>query len=338
MYSNKIKFFLKEIKKEYGSIPSDLHITRKACALVAISEGRVIKMESPKINYCPLFKALFSYKSINKKTIEKKFERQIRKLGMFTCKRKIFDDKIIVPFGASEMIMYALRRKNVEAAVVVCEGAGTIITSKPEVVQGIGAYMNGVFYTTPVSEVILNLKRKNSYVLSSKDANIDQLKGIVKAIKLGINNIVVTVRGDEDKIVFKIRRLEKKYNVNITILVVCNTGISKKQAETIKNYGDIAWACASKYIRKIVGQSSIIQVGVKIPVFVLTEKGVNFIASYSSNSYLKERLKKLKNRYYITSNKYQEGAVKINMGKFFVYLYETEKLPISTFDEPNPLT
>ena len=50
---------------------------------------------------------------------------------------------------------------------------------------------------------------------------------------------MVTVRGDEDKTISKIRELEKKYNVNITILVVCNTGISKRQAELIKSYGDV---------------------------------------------------------------------------------------------------
>ena len=75
----------------------------------------------------------------------------------------------------------------------------------------------------------------------------------------------------------------------------------------------------------------------KIPVFVLTERGVNFITSYSSNNSLMENLKELKNKYYITSNKYEEGSVKVNMGKFYVYLYRTKKLPVSTFDEPTPL-
>ncbi len=41
------------------------------------------------------------------------------------------------------MISFALRKKAIDAAVVVCEGAGTIITNKPEVVQGIGARSRG---------------------------------------------------------------------------------------------------------------------------------------------------------------------------------------------------
>ncbi len=113
--SEKVKKFLNKIEKEYGNLPQDLHITRKACALVAISDGKVIMMEEPQIHHCPLFTSLFSYENLDKNTIEKKFDRQVKDWGMFTCDRHVCDEKIIVPFGASEMIMYALRRKNIDA-------------------------------------------------------------------------------------------------------------------------------------------------------------------------------------------------------------------------------
>jgi hypothetical protein len=36
-------------------------------------------------------------------------------------------------------------------------------------------------------------------------------------------------------------------------------------------------------------------------------------------------------------NKFEKGALKINMGRFSVFLYETKSLPIKTEDEPYPL-
>src|SRR4030042_3396545 len=202
--SEKVKKFLKKIEEEYGSLPDDLHITTKACALVAISGAKVIMMEEPGIHYCPLFKSLFSYENPDKNNIEKKFSRQVDDWGMFTCNRHICDDKIIVPFGASEMIMYAMKRKNIEAAVVVCEGAGTVVTMiEPGVVQGIGAYMNGLFYTTPIPDIITGIQSHNSIVLSPTDAKIDQAEGVRLAAKSGYRHIAVTVRGDEEKTFYK---------------------------------------------------------------------------------------------------------------------------------------
>ncbi len=336
--SEKVKKFLKKIEKEYGKLPQDLHVTRKACALVAISGGKVIMMEEPQIHHCPLFTSLFSYENMNKDTIEKKFDKQVKDWGMFTCSRHVCDEKIIVPFGASEMIMYALRRGNIDAAVVVCEGAGTVITAKePGVVQGIGAYMNGLFYTTPIPDIITNLQNHNSIVLSPADAKMDQAEGVLRAAQSGYKRIAVTVRGDEEDAFYKIREIEKNKNIEVAILAVCNTGINEKQAEIIKDYGDLAWACASKYVRDIAGPSALLQIGMKIPVFVLTEKGLNFISSYSTDEFLMRKLNNLKNKHYITSNRFAPGSMKMNMGKFSVFLYETEKLPIATDDEPDPL-
>jgi putative methanogenesis marker protein 8 len=347
MTSEKVKIFLNEIRKDFGFLPKDLHVTRKACALVAISDGNVIKMEEPKVCHCPLFTALFSYKDIDKCTIQKKFERQSDQWGMFTCNRKVCDEKIIVPFGASEMIMYTLKRGSMDAAVVVCEGAGTVITANPGVVQGIGAYMNGLFYTTPIPEVISNIIKNQGIILSPSDAKMDQLAGVKKALDIGYSRIAVTVRGDEHETITAIRRLEKeikdsikkefKDRIIIVILAICNTGISEKQAKIISDEADLAWACASNFVREIVGPKSILQVGMKIPVFVLTDRGLDFISSYSSDNFLKEKLIDVGKKHYITLNKFEKGALKINMGRFSVFLYETKSLPIKTEDEPYPL-
>ena len=353
MLPDKVRNFIKEIEKECGILPSDLHITRKACALVAISNGKVIKVEEPRVHYCPLFTKLFDHEAIDEKSIEDKFARQTIECGMFTCSRKVCDEKIVVPFGASEMLMYALKRHNIDAAVTVCDGAGTVITSNPEIVQGIGAYMNGLFYTTPVKEVMKRIEENNGYVLSPTDAMISQFAGVKRAIEMGFKNIAVTVRGDEQEIIRKIKKFDdtinnkvstkrttgeiKKGKIRVVILAICNTGIDSGSAEVIRDCADLAWACASNRVREIVGPESILQVGMKIPVFVLSKSGLDFISSYSSDELLKEELKDADKKHYITSNKYKENSMKLNMGKFSVYFYETPSLPISTADEPEPL-
>jgi putative methanogenesis marker protein 8 len=360
--------FLNEIEKDFGVLPLDLHITRKACALVAISDGKVIKLQEPEVHHCPLFTTLFSFKELDKQTIEKKFEKQCQDWGMFTCHRKVCDEKIIVPFGASEMIMYALKRKIIDCAVVACEGAGTVITDNPGLVQGIGAYMNGLFYTTPIPDVINSIKKNGGTVLSASDAKLNQFEGVLKAAAMGCRKIAVTVRGDEAEIIKSIREFEKGFsdakkdslkngsinvctkeslhkcrakinqeNLEIIILAICNTGISAQQGQVVSDNTDLAWACASKEIRNITGPRAILQVGMKIPVFVMTEKGLNFISAYSSDETLKEKLGNITQKHYITSSKFEDGSIKIKMGKFHVFLYETPNLPVGTEDEPDPV-
>jgi hypothetical protein len=292
-------------------------------------------------------------------------------LGMFTCHRKVYDEKIIVPFGASEMIMYALKGKIIDCAVVACEGAGTVITDNPGLVQGIGAYMNGLFYTTPVPDVINNIDKNGGTVLSVRDAKLNQYEGVMKAARMGCRRIAVTVRGDEMEIIKNIREFEQGFNsagegsgssfdksislkktqhkhtsksnqenpefLHVVILAICNTGISSEQARVVSDNADLAWACASKEIRNIAGPVSILQVGMKIPVFVMTEKGLDFISAYSSDKTLKEKFGNIGQKHYITSSKFEDGAIKIKMGKFHVFLYETGSLPVSTEDEPSPL-
>ncbi|MBN1298584.1 MAG: DUF2099 family protein [Actinobacteria bacterium] len=341
MVTEKLQNFLELVKKENGGkLSADLHVTRKAGALVAISGGRVIKIQKPEVFHCPLFTSLFSYDKINYETIKDKFEKQIQDWIMFMPGRHLCDDRIIVPFGASEMMMYALKRNGIDAAVTVCEGAGTIISSNPALIQGIGAYMNGLFYTTPIPEVISNIEHNGGTVLSPENAAMDQFEGVKKAIKAGHVKIAVTVRGDQQQEIIKIRHLEKSLvkKAEIIILAVCNSGINASEAETVAKFADLAWSCASKHIRNIAGPISILQAGMKIPVFVLTLKGIDFISSYSKDKNLKQKLNEDKGRkHYITAAAYSQGAIKMNMGKFSVYLYETEKLPIGTSDEPRPL-
>ncbi len=93
MIPDKVRDFIKDIEKDCGILPSDLHITRKACALVAISSGKVIKAQTPLVHHCPLFTRLFDQDVINKKSIEDKFGHHSMEWGMFTCNRRICEER-----------------------------------------------------------------------------------------------------------------------------------------------------------------------------------------------------------------------------------------------------
>ena len=118
------------------------------------------------------------------------------------------------------------------------------------------------------------IRQEGGLILDENKAMINQLAGVVTAVSLGYKEIAVTVRGDQDDIPQGLRELEQKSGVAITILSICNTGISRKQAEKIRDHCDIAWACASKDIWETAGPRAIMQLGMKIPVFVLTGKGI----------------------------------------------------------------
>lgn len=191
------------------------------------------------------------------------------KLGQFTENRQIIDYNKYVPFGASEIIMEALRANLLDAAVVACDGAGTVITDKPEIVQGIGGRMSGLVYTTPRPSVIRRLQRKNATVLDPETAKIDAVHGAQQALQ-HFKRLAVTVTASKD--IEELRDLSD----DISIFVVHTTGITPEQAEYTTK-ADIVWGCASLHTREIAGPKSLVQLGVGIPVFVLTQKGVNLI-------------------------------------------------------------
>ena len=334
----KVEEFLKEIKKELGELPKDLHVTRMCCSLIAISEGKIIKAEEPCLKYCP-FRAqdnLYKFKNFDLKEICNAIELKISRFGHFTKERELHRESIEVKYGFSEMLMYALNKKWIDAAVIVCEGSGTVITNEPSLVQGIGARMTGVFYTSPIKEIIKRIEERKGYVVFPETAKIDQIAGLKKAIELGFKKIAVTINGFYGEDLKEIRELEKRENASIISLIVCTTGIDKERAEEIREYADIVQSCASFYVREIVGKAAKMQIGTRLPVFVLTKKGIDFVSNYSSEefkNFIQENKKYLISGYH----GYMKNPIKMKMGNFYTYLGEVEKLPLRVEDEPNPL-
>jgi len=328
-----IKDYIESNHFKNGS--KDLHIIRFYSSYVAISNGMVSVVTEPHMKYCPLAGVLYkglnssSDPSIIKGIIKKAVEDKINDFGFFTGERRLSGSDIAVPFGASEILMYALRRRVIDAAVVVCDGAGTVIVDKPDIVQGIGARMNGIFYTSPVKGIMEKLENAGVRILSG-DGAIDQIKGVEKAASLGYRNIAVTVNASMNEPLDILREIEKKLSISFISMAVCTTGIADKRVMEIVRNADIVWSCASEGVREIAGKKAIMQLSKIIPVFVLTEKGLGLVDSYSSGRGILTGLNP-GSQYLIAGNLNKGKSIKI--GNFRSYLVEA-KLPVRNGREP----
>ena len=312
----------------------DAHILRFYSSYVLICDGKAVEATASYMTHCPLAGTLYRdikrAKSANalKRTIVNLVNEKIAKFGHFTGQRELSRSDIAIPYGASEILMYALRKRVIDAACVVCDGAGTVIVKKPEIVQGVGARMNGVFYTSPIRSIMERLKKSGSQVLF-QNAGINQAKGVKKAASLGYKNIAVTVNASMDESLKRLKEIENNLGISLTILALCTTGINKKRIWEISKYADMVWSCASKEVRTIIGKKAIVQLSRKIPVFVLSKKGLDLANAYSSEKNLITNLN-LRDQYIITaSNK----GKKIRMGNFSTCL-NTAKLPVRHKKEP----
>jgi len=192
-----------------------------------------------------------------------------------------------------------------------------VIVEKPEVVQGIGARMNGLFITSPIGRVRERLKSAGCEILFS-DASIDQVKGVERAAKLGYKNIGVTINALMDEKFKELKRIEEKYNISVTVLTICTTGVTEEKIQEIEKHSDLVWSCASEGVREMTGKEAIMQLSRKIPVFVLTQKGLDIVGGYTSEKGLMKNLDTQK-QYIIDSSR---KGKKMNVGCFEAYLRE----------------
>lgn len=50
--------------------------------------------------------------------------------------------------------MTGIAKGIIQAAMTVCDGAGTVVTSNPQLIQGIGGYISSLAVTDPIPQVI----------------------------------------------------------------------------------------------------------------------------------------------------------------------------------------
>ncbi len=254
-------------------------------ARVVVENGKVIEVTDPEITWCSLFEKARGIQKITPDEIKKNMEFRIEKFGLFTPDRLLDDFEDFVGFGASETMMSGLRHGMIDASVSVCDGAGTVITNNPSLVQGMGARMSGLIETSPIPETIQKIKDRNGIILDEKTAVIDPLSGAKKAAELGYKKIAVTTA--KAQTAADLRNLEKELSgVSFTVIGVHTTGLSKKESETMAENADIITLCASKCLREV---KPLLQVGTSVPLIALTQIGKELLlerAKYVNSSLL----------------------------------------------------
>ncbi|MHB8103527.1 MAG: methanogenesis marker 8 protein [Methanosarcina sp.] len=240
---------------------------------VVVKDGKVVEVGEPEVKWCPLFAKLRGIQNITPDEVKKNMEFRISDLGMFTEKRRLLELDTYVAFGASEIMMSGLRSGFLETTVTACDGAGTVIASDPALVQGIGGRMSGLIETEPIEGTINGIQKLGGTVLDPKTAAIDPAGGVQKASELGYKKIAVTVA--DAKTAKNLREIEAELGLELTLIAVHVTGVSKEEAQGLLENSDIVISCASKYIRELA--KPLVQVAAAIPLFALTKRGKELV-------------------------------------------------------------
>ncbi|MDI9610289.1 MAG: DUF2099 family protein [Archaeoglobales archaeon] len=237
-------------------------------ARAVVRNGKVVEVSEPKLDYCPLFKKLHGIDRITKEEVLKNLCYRIENFGLFTANRKILDDRVFATFGASEIFFSCLKSGFLDAVVIVADCAGTVVTSNPKLVQGLGGRISGLIKTSPIPEVIEKIEKEGGFVVS-KTAEIDQVKGVFFALEKGFRRIGVTLTTPEEA--KAIAEIEKEKGVKILKFAVHTTGVDWNKADML-NF-DLITLCASKSLRENLKGIVKAQVGEAIPIVAVSEFG-----------------------------------------------------------------
>jgi len=261
-----------------SSRPFGEHEIHCCGARVRISEKGVEVLTKPTVEYCPLHEAMYGTRKIDADAVRKSVEMKIAGFG-FCCANRVFDAEPIVAYGASEMMWVWLEKGLIDCAVVVCEGAGTVMTANGKLVQSIGARLTGIVKTSPIREVVKRIEAEGGVVLDKATARIDQIEGVRRTFDLGFKRVAVSVAGFQAKAIGEIRRFEASADADVLVFSVCNTCVNNADVGHIAK-ADVACASASRVLRREIGNKALLQLGVTIPVYVLTEKGKRLVLAY----------------------------------------------------------
>lgn len=242
---------------------------------VVIENGEITEVgPSLGMKYCPMFHAMHGVEELNEEFITKNINFRIKDFGMCMPERIIeMDDAVTV--GISEILKTNMEKGNIDCVVGACEGAGTVIMTKPRVVQGVGARVSGLVSTTPIPEIIEKLEDRDSFVLNRETAELNQLEGLKLAIEKGYKDIAVTIL--PSVMVEEIRNYPVDDDVNVYLFVAHTTGCNPDEVKMLFDNADIVTACASKAIAAYTDEHKPYYYGMKVPIFCASEKGRQFL-------------------------------------------------------------
>lgn len=241
-------------------------------AEVVIENGEIVSIAEPLIDYCPIFGKYHNIEHITKEDIRKNIQYRIDDFGMCTKNRVLkMDDMLSV--GISEILRSNVELGNIDCVVGACEGAGTVLMTDPDLVQGVGGRVSGLVSTTPIPEIISVIGEDN--VLNPETAELNQLEGLKLAVEKGYKNIAITIIPCE--IVHEIREYPVPSDVNVYIFVAHTTGTSKQLVESLFEDADIITACASKEVIDMANVKKPYYYGSSVPIFAITDEGKRFL-------------------------------------------------------------
>lgn len=241
-------------------------------ARVVIRDSKVISVGEPLIRECPLARRFGKpVPVITPRAIGENIEYRIRAFGMCTPERTVEAKGDYVSFGASELLSCGLSSGLLDCVVIACDGAGTVIVTRPSLVQGIGGRMSGLVRTSPIPQVIGKIQEKGGTVYDPAAASIDQGRGVRMAREMGYSRIGVTVAVPGDA-----RSIRQEYPGTL-VIAVHTTGVTEAEAVILAINADVITACASCHVRNVAGPRALLQAGFSIPVFAMTSAGKDLI-------------------------------------------------------------
>ncbi len=237
-------------------------------ARVVIRDGQVVSVEHGVLTSCPLA-ARFArpVTSFSEDEIRANIEGRIEAFGMCTREREVLCDDDFVLFGASELLSAAIRGGIIDCAVLACDGAGTVITPVPRMIQGIGGKMSGLVATTPLPEVISRIEAHGGHVVTPGTGAIDMAAGVRAAYAKGYRHVAVTTASAAEAHALRSAFPE------VLITAVHTTGMGEEEGQVLADTCDLIFPCASGSIRNIAGPRAHIQGGTAVPVYAMTSKG-----------------------------------------------------------------
>ena len=160
---------------------------------VVIRDGKVVEVGDARITTCPLTrKFAYPVSALDTESVKANIEYRITTWGMCTPRREVSDTWPFVGFGASELLSFGLWAGLLDAVVLACDGAGTVIVTSPALVQGIGGRMSGLVKTVPYRDVISRIEENGGIVIDKAHAALDQMSGVAEAFRRGYKNVAVT--------------------------------------------------------------------------------------------------------------------------------------------------
>jgi len=255
------------------------HLLEMAGALVRVRDGEVEVLTDPTVKWCPLRSGLYGHKVESRETVESVLRSHMEELGMYGPHRVLELSERPVSFGASEMIADGMKAALVDAVVVVCEGAGTVIATRPEVVAALGAHMTGLVRTDPMEAVQSGLRERGCILLDDR-GTIDQVAGLRLALEegFGAERVVVTISGKRAFEAEAIRKMAPPARgEGAIVFAVHNLDVTEEGARILAEGCDVVWGCASRQVREVAGRRARLQMGISIPVFALTDRGKRLV-------------------------------------------------------------